>query len=60
MRVREYRYGNATILISRPELTDAELENEKRRVLVSLQQFGKEMKECKKHGNNDKSRTSRK
>lgn len=49
----EYQRGNATILVYRPELTPEETEQEKRRVLIALQQFGKEMKEYEKHGNND-------
>lgn len=58
--ITEYQRGNATIVVYRPELTPEEAEIEKRRVLVALQQFGKEMKEYEKHGDNDKSRTSRK
>lgn len=45
MEVREYTYGNATIVIYRPELTGKELKKAEERILVSLQQIGKELKE---------------
>ena len=45
MVVREYTYGNATIVIYRPELSDKELKKQEEKILISLQQIGKELKE---------------
>lgn len=51
MTSREYQYGNVTIVIHRPELSDKELRKQEETLLIALQQFGKAMKEKNKHGN---------
>lgn len=56
--VKEYTYGNATIMIYRPELTDREYERVEKQILIGLQQIGKEMKE-NQNGNSSKSRNFR-
>lgn len=45
MNTKEYTYGNATIVIYRPELSDKDYEKQKQNILISLQQIGKELKE---------------
>ena len=45
MVVKEYQYGNATIIVTRPELSDKELKKQEERILIALQQYGKEIKE---------------
>lgn len=52
MIVREYTYGNAVITVYRPELSDKELDEQKKHILISLQQIGKEIQ----NGNSNKSR----
>jgi hypothetical protein len=43
--MREYTYGNALIAIYRPELTEQELKKVEDRILIGMQQIGKELKE---------------
>jgi hypothetical protein len=43
--MKEYTYGNATIVIHRPELNEKELKRIEAQILISLQQIGKELKE---------------
>lgn len=50
MIIREYRYGNAIIKITRPELSDKEAKEKEKRLLIELQIFGKAMEE-NKYGN---------
>lgn len=45
MVVREYTYGNATVVVYRPELTEKELKKVEGQILISMQQIGKELKE---------------
>lgn len=45
MIVKEYTYGNATIVVYRPELSEKERKKQEERILISLQQIGKELKE---------------
>lgn len=45
MVTKEYIYGNATIVVYRPELSDKDCEKQKQNILISLQQIGKELKE---------------
>ena len=52
MLVREYVYGNATVVLYRPELTETELKKIEPQILVGLQEIGKEMKESQ-NGNKD-------
>lgn len=47
MIVREYTYGNAIITVYRPQLSEKELRKQEERILISLQQIGKELKENK-------------
>lgn len=47
MVMREYTYGNATIVIYRPELSEKERKKQEECILISLQQIGKELKENK-------------
>lgn len=60
MITREYRYGNATVIVHRPVLTEKEYRMQEERVLVALQQYGKEIEENRKHGNINQSRNFRK
>ena len=46
---REYIYGNAIVVIHRPELSDKEKEKQETQILRALQHIGKEMKE-NEHG----------
>lgn len=48
MKTKTLTYGNATIVIHRPELTEAEQAKSERQLLIALQQFGKAMQESKK------------
>jgi hypothetical protein len=59
MTVREYTYGNAIIAIYRPELSEKELKRREERLLIALEQYGKEVKENEKNGNTNKSRNFR-
>ena len=43
--MKEYKIGNATICITRPELTEAERAKRERRIESALQQFGRAMQE---------------
>lgn len=45
MDVREYTYGNTTIVIYRPKLSDKDLKKQEQNILITLQQIGKELKE---------------
>lgn len=45
MIIKEYTYGNATIVIYRPELSDKDLKKQEQNILIALQQIGKELKE---------------
>lgn len=45
MDIREYTYGNATIVVYRPELSDKERKKVEDTILISMQQIGKELKE---------------
>ena len=45
MIIKEYMYGNATIVIYRPELSDKDLKKQEQNILIALQQIGKELKE---------------
>ena len=54
MTVREYTYGNASIVVYRPDLSKEELGRVERQILIGLQQIGKEMKE-NQNGNSRKS-----
>ena len=45
MLVKEYTYGNATILVYRPNISDKELKRVEDKILIGLQQIGKELKE---------------
>lgn len=45
MVVKEYTYGNAMIVVYRPELTEKELKKIEEHILISLQHIGKELKE---------------
>ena len=38
-------YGNVTIVVHRPELTETEKQNSERLISIALQQFGKAMQE---------------
>ena len=51
MTVREYTYGNAIIVIYRPELSDKERKKREERLLIALEQYGKEVKENENNGN---------
>ena len=59
MTVREYTYGNAIIAVYRPELSDKERKKREEKILIALQQYGKEVKENKKNGNINQSRDFR-
>ena len=48
MIVNEYKHGNVTIVVYRPELDEQEFKKQQDRILVALQQFGKEVKENEK------------
>ena len=39
--MNEYKIGNVTVVVSRPQLTDEERTKRENRVLIALQQFGK-------------------
>ena len=41
MQVKEYKIGNATVCITRPELSDKEREKRERIILNALHQYGK-------------------
>ena len=43
MITREHKYRNATVIVHRPELSDRDREAQEKRVIIALQQFGKEM-----------------
>ena len=45
MVVKEYTYGNATITLYRPKLSDKDLKKQEQNILIALQQIGKELKE---------------
>lgn len=45
MIIKEYTYGNATIVVYRPELSDKDHKKQEQNILISLQQIGKELKE---------------
>ena len=45
MNVKEYEHGNAIIAIYRPELSEKERKKIEERILINLQQIGKELKE---------------
>lgn len=48
MQTRTIQHGNATIVISRPELTEAERAKREAKILLALQQFGKAMVDAEK------------
>lgn len=41
MQVKEYVIGNAIVVVTRPELTEAERKKREDRILTALQQYGK-------------------
>lgn len=43
MEVKEYTYGQASILVYRPKLSTAELERRQNVIKAALQQIGKEI-----------------
>ena len=40
-------FGNATIIVHRPELTETERAKQENRIITALQQFGRETEERK-------------
>ena len=60
MITREHKYRNATVIVHRPELSDRDREAQEKRVIIALQQFGKEMVRKNDNGNDDKSRNFKK
>lgn len=59
MGAREYRYGNAIVRVSRPELAENERLICEKNILMALQIMGKAMKE-NENGNGNKSRNFKK
>ena len=55
MEVKEYTYGQASIFVYRPKLTNAELERRQNVIKSALQQIGKEIQ----NGNSNQSRNFR-
>lgn len=45
MTTREFEYGNAIIVVHRPDLSDKEQQKLENQILLAIQQIGKEMKE---------------
>lgn len=48
MNTKKYTYGNAIIVVHRPELTEAEQAKQERHIEIALQQFGKAMQETER------------
>lgn len=45
MNTKQYTYGNAIIIVRRPELTETEQAKQERHIEIALQQFGKVMQQ---------------
>lgn len=48
MKTKTLTYGNAIIVVHRPELTETEQAKQERHIEIALQQFGKAMQETKR------------
>lgn len=55
MEVKEYTYGQASIFVYRPKLSDKELDIRQNVIKTALQQIGKEIQ----NGNSNQSRNFR-
>ena len=54
MKRNEYHFGNATVYVYRPNLTDAERKKREGVILTALQQYGRAMVEAGCNADNEK------
>ena len=60
MTTNVYQHGNAVIKVYRPSLGQEEQDKQEKKILIAMQQFGKEMEEKKEVRRHDKERKEKK